>query len=142
MLKKTTGFIMALILVISLLSGCSKESNPAGPSDNPAPGFEISNLGVFKSTRPGYWVDVRVDYKGAEGGGIDATYIKTGDGRCKDWYRHQNLGAVNAGPSGKTSGSCDFNKNGTYIYEVYLRDNNKRESNLLSTTITVTGLAQ
>lgn len=149
MVKRSKGYIIALILVlsvaslsvISLLPGCSND--PTGPSGpNPAPGFEISNLGVLKSTRPGYWIIFIVDYKGAEGGGIEATYIRAGDGRCKDWYRYQNLGAINLGPSGSTSGVCDFNKNGTYACEIYLKDNNKRDSNLLSTTITVTGLAQ
>lgn len=129
MYKRTTGYIIALI--ISLLAGCSKESNSVtGPSE-PAPGFEISNMRFSIS---GNNVYSYVDYKGAEGG-IEAIYVKGGDGNCMNWTRFQNLAVKNTGQSGTyNSGGCYFSKDGTI--EVYLKDNNKRDSNLLSSVVT------
>ncbi|MEK6693583.1 MAG: hypothetical protein AABY44_09190 [Nitrospirota bacterium] len=129
----TTGYIAALI-VISLLSGCSgcsKQSNSVTGPTEPAPGFEISNLRFSISHNNVYSY---VDYKGADGG-IEAMYVRGGDGNCMNWTRFQNLAVKNTSQTGTyNSGGCYFSKDG--IIEVYLKDNNQRDSNLLSSVVT------
>lgn len=141
MFKKTTGFIIALILVISLLSGCSKDSNPVGPSDNPAPGFEISNLShkVSKSgstQRPDAGANfITVDYIGAEGGikEIIASINDRWDALPVVSGGQGSSGTVSSGGYGKSVRSG----NGTYTLYVYLKGNSGRNSNTLSSTFTV-----
>ncbi len=139
--------IIMVIMVLALMYGCPKSpTEPSYSGPNPAPGFEISfKYGeLYPSVLGGvFYINAIVDYKGAEGGGVNYIYTRVGDGRCKNYYKAHNSYGENRGPSGTYSGPpCDIYKNGTYLLEVYLEDNNKRDSNLLSTTITVTGLAQ
>jgi len=134
-MRTLRNYILAVILIlgVGVIGGCGDKS-PTGPSGpNPAPGFEISNLRYDIDPR-GYYASATVDYKGAEGGGVDAIYVRGGDGDCKDWKRFHNTFYENKGPSGVySSGPCHFSTDG--ILEVYLQDNNKRDSNLLSTTV-------
>ncbi len=90
MLKRTTSYLIALIIILTFLVsvGCPKSpTEPSYSGPNPAPGFEISFFRwPSKDSRPGYWVYSSVSYKGEEGG-IESAYVKAGDGLCKDWHR-------------------------------------------------------
>jgi len=122
--------IFRIIFSVCILLFYSLDSEGGKITPNSAPGFEISNLKYTQKDSGEYILleNISLDFKGARGDITDAIDWVEPVGECciKDFSQEGGKFIVR-------NGSCKVKKSSgnTYYINIYLKDSEGRESNLL-----------